>query len=366
MDTNNIFFAGKTALSIIRHIRRRSDLRLAPTSIREVTALPGSYVRLSRLGIPQLCSLLDAREGNELHILVPTRESRRRSHGIRCEVRSVPRGEHPYMQLTSADKRYPSPLLPSNGRIFVESIPSVVVTLAAELCAHERAGRISHQQAVLKLLKLCQELCGTYVHDPFHPLAGEVVYERSPVLTFEELECFVNGLKHVRGVRLVREVLPHVFERSGSPQESFLGPAMFCEPALGGHELGTYKANVSLDLSPAQRRVITCKQITPDFQMEQYLTAMEYNGKVHEDGIMPEKDRVRMLDYQTLGWHAFVFTNRDVRTPSAFNSSIRRILAIIEQYEGPSAVRAFEKRVADPEFLARQKVLFEVYRPWLS
>lgn len=362
----DIFTADITSLQLLRLVRCGSDLRLAQTDVdgpRTPVPPESPNVKLCRLGIPALCNLLGIPHNGKLHLLVPRQTRRARAQGITLATRSYPPSKQALLEVTSTDPRYPSKLLPVRGRLFVESPPAIVLGMAAMLTRFQGNGKLCHQEAFLRLLKLCLELCGTYSLDPLDPHGGDCRFNLPTAMCAQDLKDFTDGLAKRKGMPLVKEVLPHVFELSGSPQESYLGSALFCPTLYGGLQLGAFAANEQLDLNPTQRRAIVCKQLTPDFSMTQYRLVIEYNGSVHDLGEMPERDRIKLLDYQTLGYLAFVFVNRDVGSVSALNASARRIVAAIAQYEGESVLRAFQELVTDEEFAVRQQLLHDVFRP---
>ena len=360
------FIAHTSALKLIRSIRCGLDLRLVPTDVREPTPIEGKRITLHRLGISELCNMLGIAPSTPLHLLVPTHKDRRRCAGLECIVRKKPRAQSPFLEVVPLDLGVGSDLLPQGIRIFVERPACLTLGMAAQLAEMVNANRISHLRAALKLLKLCLELCGTFSSDPNDPHMGDAVCNIPPVMKIEDLQDVVKSCEGARGVRLLREVIPQVFERSGSPAESHLGEALFGQSDYGGFELAEFESNVSLELNPAQRQVLTCGEITPDFKMEQYKIAIERQGGVHEQGDNPLRDRRRMLDYQTLGWRVFNLFNDDVKNPSVFNRTARRIVTAIATYEGPAIQHLYEQRLADQSFLAKQQVLFEVFCPWLS
>lgn len=261
----------------------------------------------------------------------------------------------------SSARKDESPLIDPGTRVFVESPPAVVIAVAAHLTKAERRGKITHEEAVLRLHKLCLELCGTFSLSPTNPLHGNARFNIPPVMTTNQLTQHVSELHKILGLKLIREVIPLVYDLSGSPRESFVGVALFAPPTYGGLQLGVFSANEPFALTQEERRVLSCGRITPDFQMKALRIVIEYNGYDHELGDGPKKDRLRMLDYQTLGWRAFVLLKDDVETPAAFNRTARRIVMAIATYEGAIITNNYERLMHDQEFLSRQQLVFKVY-----
>ena len=223
-----------------------------------------------------------------------------------------------------------------------------------------------HQESVLRLTKLCLELCGTFTLDPHNPLNERATFWIKPVLTKDDLVADVLSVHKLMGIKLARETLPLIYDRSGSPEESFVGCALFSPNEYGGLCIGEYETNVELTLSDHQYKMLTFNKLTPDFLMRQYKIAIEYNGEDHNKGDNPKRDRRRMNGYSMIAYKAFVLTKDEVRTLYAFNACARQIVGAIENYEGPSVGRRFEKLLRDKSFIQRQKILFEVYRTHLE
>ena len=361
----NIFTADTTSLKIIRLIRRGAGLRLARTDVTQADDYDVAYMQLHKLGIGRLCNVLNIGETDPLCVIVTKARARKRCKGLRCVIRRHPRCKHPFLEVVPANANCPNTLIPTDGRLYVEAPESIVVSMASRLSKYVRQKKYSEERAVLMLLKLCLELCGTYSHDPLDPWNGEVTYGTEPVMSAESLKEVVEGLSKVPGLPLARKVLSLVYNNSGSPEESFMGHALFGSSAYGGLDLGAFEANKALDISAEQLRVITERRIRPDLSMEAYKLAIEFKGKKHEQGDNPQKDRVRSLDYQTLGWREFAFWYSDVRTRGLFNASASRIVAALENYEGPTVRRRFERLISDPSFSELQDTVLEVFRPWL-
>lgn len=361
----DIYLDKHTSLHLLREAARNPSLSLLPTDKMRPEPLNHAYIRLNRLEIPGLIGYLRVPEDRRLGIIVPSARNRVRAQGIECAVDACKRDGAPFLLLSSADPKQPSPLVPACTRVYVQSPQLIVLGMARQLRRLELEGRMQHERAVLMLLKLCLELCGTYAHDPFLPHEGEVAYGTQPLLSAETLREYLQPEGSEQGLSLAREVAALAYDRSGSPQESFMGSALFGESRLGGLALCAFEPNASLELSPAERAAIDHRTITPDFTLKPYRSVVEYLGVVHEKGDNPEIDHVRSLDYQTLAYREFAFTYDDVRTQAAFMASAARLVTVIEQYDGPGIRQRFNRLARDPQFSRRQRVLFEVFRPWL-
>lgn len=363
----DIFIADISALRLIRLIRTEAcGLALRPTSITEVTKLTSHYLSIRRLGLAPLCSLLHVSETTPLCLLAPRKVDRRCPSNIKMSMRSLPRGPSPFLEVVSTGSDQLNPLIPPGMRVFVESPASLVLSMARKIEEMRRKRKLSHQEAALRLLKLCLELCGTYSLDPFGPLQGGACFFLAPVLSIDELTTCVCSVHKLLGLPLVREVMPLIFERSASPQESFVGCALFNPTEYGGFFFGAYATNKGLKLSDEEKRTLSFGTLTPDFFMAAYRIAIEYNGEYHERDDNPKRDRRRMNGYSALGYRAFIITRDEVRTLGEFNKVARQIAHAISMFDGEKMMRCFDELMRDKAFLKRQRVLFEVFRSHLG
>lgn len=361
----DIFLDDKTSLTVLRLKARNRGLALAPTD-RDTPARPTVMTaKLHRLQISGLLAALKVPEKQPLGILVPNAKDRIRAQGIQSKVLAHPRGKTPFLQLTSSDLDAPCPIVPESTQVFVLSPPNIVLLMAQRIRRREINKEIDHEQAVLWLIKLCLELCGTYSHDPFDPHMGKIKYKVEPFMQIKELRSLLDEPGTEQGLSLAREAAALAYDLSGSPQESFIGPALFYKGAYGGLGICDFMANEPLKLTQEERASINYRVITPDFTLVDCHSVVEYLGKDHEQGDNPEIDHVRSLDYQTLGIREFGFNYEDVKSRSDFMRSAARVVAAVEQHVGPSVRQQFLKHASDKGFIERQRKLFEIFRPWL-
>ena len=361
----NIFLDDKTSLKLWRLVTGNPSVALIETDVSRPEPLGLTTAKLDRLEMPQLLNYLDVSETSPLGILVPSGRKRVRSRGFVSHVDKCPRGPMPFRLLASVDEQVSSPIIPQKTKVYALAPANIVLSMARRLRRMHLKGSMDRWQSVLMLSKLCLELCGTYMHDPFDPLQGPVTYGTGPLLCAEELNRFLSAPGREQGLGLAREVATLVYDKSGSPQESFLGPALFYPAYLGGLGLCTFVANEALELDDAKRALIQGRTITPDFYLPDYDSVVEYRGHVHQEGDNPRIDHIRDLDYQTLGIRDFTLYYGDVKTREDFMKSAARIVAVIARKDGPDVTERFSRLGRSKSFLQKQRTLFEVFRPWL-
>ncbi len=361
----DLFLDDKTSLKLLRVTRWDHTVSLQPCDVVAPQPLGLTTAKLNRLAMPGLLSTLRIPESEPLGVLVPNARSRIRSRDFACTVLKRPRGAHPFLRLVSRDNRLLGPLVPEDSNVYALSAPNIVLGMAKRLRQRVIDGKLTKRVAVLMLLKLCLELCGTFAHSPHDPKRGAVVYGIEPSLNTKDLLLFLSDSGTEQGLALARKASALAYDLSGSPQESFMGPALFGSVDSGGLALAPFVANKALVLNAEQRALIEGRTITPDFYLSDYNSVIEFKGDVHNTGDNPRIDHVRDLDYQTLGIRDFSFVYDDVRTQEAFNKSAARIVVAIAQRDGQEATNRFMRLLKNGSFLRRQYTMFEVFRPWL-
>jgi len=361
----DIYLDDKISLMLTRATATNRSIMLVPTDVCQPAAPDIRYAKLLRFGIPELMSYLQIPKRNPLGIVVPDPQNRVRAIGIHSTVDRMTRLGAPFLLLCDAGDSHATALVPKDSRVYVQHPARIVLGMARRLRRLELAKKLTRQQALLMMVKLCLELCGTYAHDPFDPNNASVVFNIEQRLTCDELKGFLKGEGNEQGLSLARDAVKLAYDLSGSPQESFMGPALFFSSRLGGLGLCDFVANKELDLTPKERASIEWRTITPDFQLVGYNAVVEYLGEIHKEGDNPRIDHRRSLDYQTLGKREFAFWYEDVNTQKAFMESAARLKSAIEQFDGPAVRKRFKRLASNPAFQKRQRTLFSVFRPWL-
>lgn len=358
----DIYLDATPSLYLLRASLRGADFTFAPAQDTHPAKPADTPVSLERLDAPELLTYLNISEEHPLEVLVASAKERIRAHGISCRVWSNPRGDAPFMELVSACPEHATLLSPVNGRVLALTPEGIVLSMAGMLREKERKGTMTHLAAKITLLKLCLELCGSYARDPKDPHKGIVTYKVKPPLTAKRLDKYLSGQGNEPGLSLARSVLPHVYDKSGSPLESFAGTAFFGDPTIGGYALCKAEVNKTLDLDEVQRAMIDYRTITPDFTLTGHNAVVEIAGEVHKEGDNPRIDHVRQLDYATLGIRMLYFTYADIKAQRVFLRSAIRIVDILaEQY--PEVRERFESLCKNRRFCEKQRVLFGVFRP---
>ena len=363
----DIYLDATPSLYLLRASLRGADFTFAPAQDTRPTWPAGTPISLERLDAPELLTYLNISEKHPLEVLVASGKERIRAHGISCRVSSKPRGGAQFMELVSAHPEHPTLLVPENGRILVLTPEGIVLSMAGKLRKKERNGELTRLAAKITLLKLCLELCGTYTLDPKDPHRGSVTYKIKPPLTAKRLATYLSKRGNEPGLSLARSVLPHVFDKSGSPLESCAGTVFFGDPKIGGFALRRIESenvevNKTLELSEAQKAMINYRTITPDFTLSGHDAVVEIAGEVHKEGDNPRIDHVRQLDYATLGIRMLYFTYADIKDQRVCTRSAARIVDILAEKD-PEVRERFDALKKNRRFCKKQQMLFGVFRP---
>ena len=358
----DIYLDATPSLYLLRSSLRGADFTFTPAKDTRPTSHAGTPVSLKSLDAPELLAYLDISEKHPLEVLVASAGERIRARGISCRVWPKPRSDTPFMELVSACPEHETLLSPENGRVLALAPEGIVLAMAGMLHEKEREGKMTHLAAKITLLKLCLELCGTYTLDPKDPHKGSAVYKVKPPVTAERIATYLSKQGNEPGLSLARSVLPHIFDKSGSPLESFAGTAFFGDPKIGGFALCKADVNKTLDLDETQLAMINYRTITPDFTLPGHNAVVEIAGEVHKEGDNPRIDHVRQLDYATLGIRMLYFTYADIQAQRVFLRSATRIVNILAEND-PEVREQFERLKRSRKFYENQKMLFGVFRP---
>ena len=363
----DIYLDATPSLYLLRASLRGADFTFVPATDTRPIWPAGTHISLERLDAPELLSYLNVSEEDPLEVLVASGRERIRAHGISCRVSSRPRGATQFMELVSAYPEHETLLAPDNGRILALTPEGIVLSMAGMLRKKERNGELTRLAAQITLLKLCLELCGAYALDPKDPHTGSVTYKVKPPLTTKRLAAYLSEQGNEPGLSLARSVLPHVFDKSGSPLESFAGTTFFGDPKIGGFALrkieeGKVEVNETLKLSKAQKAMVNYRTITPDFTLSGHNAVVEILGEVHKEGDNPRIDHVRQLDYATLGILMLCFTYADIKDQHVCTRSAARIADVLAERD-PEVRERFERLKKNRRFCQTQRMLIGVFRP---
>lgn len=208
----DIAYAGASAVEIIRRVRLSSELELIQTgevdTSRFATARGAmSHVNFLACGLSQPPS-----PTHKVTIRVPTAAGRKRIPEVQCLTfpKHLPSGS--LLQLTHHANNSSSPGNPrswsptvsewfDDNRVFLDSVPLAITAIAAKYQRLINAGKLTHSEAVIRLVELIMEFAGHYGRDPVDPANGPIVENLSPSISVSGLLSQLQMMHYVQGAR---------------------------------------------------------------------------------------------------------------------------------------------------------------------
>jgi very-short-patch-repair endonuclease len=209
----------------------------------------------------------------------------------------------------------------------VESAPRLHIALAAPARAPHARGIVGHELEVdesdvimthgLRATGPARTWCdlGEVLRLKDLVAAGDYFINRNlPLATVHELHVAAADFLGRRGVRVVRQSLELLDDRSESRPESILRVII----VQGG--LPTPLVNHQIVDSMSGR------QVRPDFRFDEYKTVLEYQGDYHRTKIQWRKDMTRRSRLEADGWKVMELNWDDLQEPHELVRRIRTLL----------------------------------------
>jgi hypothetical protein len=160
-----IFITGTRALALLRESRRGEAPPIRAVSNTPSSRLEGQALPLDRLSLVAPVALADVSDSRPLDIVVQSKSDRIRSGCMRSHVCKTLHKQSCGRLAVSA-QRLKASGLPEDLEIYLDSACRCFLVFAQTLSRLMRSGRIGRSEAILCLLVLGSELCGTYARDP--------------------------------------------------------------------------------------------------------------------------------------------------------------------------------------------------------
>ena len=302
--------------------------------------------------------------GRPLCLRVPTPVNRIRARGITSVVCSVPLPEGSFEVLSVAEGT-DALGVPPEAELLVDSASLAFVEAARQFTRLVSRGKLSWEEASIRLLALGAEDCGSYVLDPWRPREGGCLFEVAPVMSTTVLGTYLCAAKGLDGLAMARGVADLIPDGCASPMETLVYAGLTLPPDLGGFGLVRPEANARIDLSPMQQLMLNhVDHITPDLLWRDWCLIIEYLGhEPHSGAEALDEDSGRVQDYQVLGYAVLPLTFKHVRNPTEFNRTVLRFARIMESRGLQGVVAQVQALLSNQEFLGQQRVLFQVLLP---
>lgn len=336
-----IIITGKSALMLYRQMRAgtlRLSTKVIPMASVSWEKLDGK--RLGQLEIPalELSGLFTV--DRPLDLRVRNTGDRARLETVICHSTTKPLPGGSIVELSAPWRT--RELLPSvtNCRVLMDSIPLVILDMAGQILALVNRGKMSNDDAVMRLAALICEFCGTYARHYLDPNRGETTFELGPATTVSEISAFLAQVHGIPGINLARAAVRLATDGLASPMELVVYASMAFPPRMGGLHIRNVRVNEPLDLSAVPAGTLAHKRLTPDLRVGDDPVGIEYNGKEHLEKYRVREDKNRAQDYAKLGFFQYPLMYEDIETVEALDKTLRSLVDLLTEYEGTT----FRKR----------------------
>ena len=365
----DIYVTGPRAFALIRESRTGGTARLQPAPGAQAGTGTGQLPPAERLSIVAPKAFADISERRPLDLTYADKAERRRSRLVRPHYgkASVP-GSSSRLAVPAGVLR--SAGLPSDLRIFADSPAQAFLNAAETLSRLQGTGSVDHTSAVLRLISLGSELCGSYSRDPLRPHGADVTYKIAPASSAEEIRSYLHLHDRVRGIALAREAAAHLTDGLASPLECAFYYAIALQPRLGGASFPKPLINKPLVAPSPEEGALSDdfafthnSRITPDLQwpLSSLGIAVEVDGFVfHSDKQAFNTDRLRDQDCLQRGYQVIHVTHENL----ASVESLERILALLIDKAADrlprSRVANLRRNLANPKASERRATLIAI------
>lgn len=372
----DVWFAGESALEVIRRVRLSEGLFLEPVDVEsldpaEFKAERGELRRLNFLamGLSRAPS-----EDHPASIRLPKASDRRKGDALRCHVfpKNLPKrgvlqlklrvkapqdshepdtvGVRGSRQAPGAPAQETVVELFGGRRVFVDSVALVCASEALRYQTLMREGKLTEGDAVVRLVELVMELAGYYGRDPADPRAGSVTENIASCASVEEIGLQIGSTCYLRGARLLAKALAYARNGARSPMETCLWIMLMLPEAYGLYGMVGAKLNSAVVPTEAQRAMMRHRTLTPDILWEGVGTAVEYQGlDEHSSRAARVEDARRLNDYLVCGIRAHFVCFDDIRTPRGLDKLVLEIAQSMAANGFPGELKRLSAFVEDEE-----------------
>ena len=198
-----------------------------------------------------------------------------------------------------------------------------VLIVCPELCLIQ----VANSLPIERLILMCSEFCGTYLLLG----SGNQPAERPPLTTLPALRMYAAKALPPRAGLAFRRALRHAVDGAASPMEARVALMLVLPHALGGYNLPEPVLNHSHRLSNDAYRLYPHSPCRLDICWPKAMTAVEYDGAVHERSAQHARDVARLNALALDGFEITVITYAQVQDPAAFDAIARRLAARMGQ-----------------------------------
>lgn len=358
----DVFLAYEDSLRALRAVRRDDALMLAPC---ETSTLGEDHGRVDRPELVEALAPLLPPPTTARPVSLRFADDAHRSQ-VAC-VRSVPNlaalPGGAYLEVLTERGDPFRACGAETTRLFVEAPPLALVGAARTLAGAQRAGAMSRDVALVRLVALAMELCGTYARDPWSPRVGDVAHNLDAIAAVGDVRSWLDAAPPLHGIALARRAAAWANDGSNSAIETLWYLAFCLPPRLGGIHLDRPLQNVAIEWPDAVRDVVSHERMRPDFYWPAYATACEHLGGDHEGAEAVAEDSNRARDYELCHISYLPLTKRDLRGEEAVRAALAQVVEVIKGHESPAFARRMRRLLTDPAVMDARRVLLAQLMP---
>lgn len=373
----DIYVTGPRAFVLLRESRTGGTARLESVSSTSMGTGTGPLSLAERLSAIAPRTFADISERRPLDLVYPTKGERRRSRCIRPHyVRHPIPGSACRLAIPTGDLRTAG--LPDDLQVFMDSPAQAFLNAAESLTRLLSAGKTDRTSAILRLISLGSELCGTYSRDPERPREADVAYKIAPACSAEEIAAHLHRHGRAKGITLAREAAVHLVDGLASPLECEFYYALTLKPRMGGASFPKPLVNKPLvettmphGTEPSPRAPTANgafefshnSKITPDLQwpLTTLGIAVEVDGFVyHSDRQAFNTDRLRDQDCTQRGYQVLHITHDNMSTVENLEKVLNLLIDKAAARLPRSRVINLRRNVANPETTRQRETLISI------
>ena len=362
----DIIVTGRSALKLHRIARRKwpiLSLHSMPMDTVDAGALDRRWLR--SLNLEAFRNLGMFSQENPLDLCITHAKGRTRIPEIVNHVRSIPLPGGSYLEIHPSKSSIDEFPIRSECRIVVDSVPLTIAMIASELHKSVRCNRMTRQTAIMRLIPLICEFCGTYTHDPLNP-KGEIEYNVAPASDVSEVRTYLKKLHGLRGIDIARAAANYAADLLASPMEFVVYAVLTFPPRMGGIHLCGIRVNEALSISDRRLKELGIMRLTPDFRINDWKLAIEYNGSEHLEKYRVRQDNTRAQNYVLLGYRYFPIMIDDIRPISALDRTLYRLADVLSEYGGKKLRRRIREIICNEKYHAARMELLRLYLPTVN
>ena len=299
---------------------------------RKLISLPENYeVVCKRDGIYSIAK----RYGLSLPLYIMVNEAGNRNHGITCHSCVRPK------------------ILPKESFI---QLDDVVYISSPELCFLQ----MTRFLPLPKLIEIANNLCSIYSLDK-SVTYGQTV--REALIEVNHIQTFLDHCDKMPGIKLARQAISYVLNRSGSPMESKLAALAMLSLSQGGYSLVKPKANLDISLTDEAASFLGRDTCCCDLVWEDQKVVVEYDSNLtHLSKDQHAYDKRKATALSMSGYRGFYITAANVNSFQNIETTFRNLRKILGQRPKQTLFNKYESRRRE----AVHSIMFHSWEQYLK